>query len=69
MFEAVTFNDLARCERIDVQDTMHLVWTAGIGDPTHEVCLSYRIYFASRMGTVRVQEKEEIDTRIIAKMW
>ena len=36
----------------------HLVWTAGNGDPMHEVCIP-------RMETARVKEEVGADTRMI----
>ena len=38
----------------------HLAWTAGNGNPMHEVCII-------RMVTTRVKQEDEADNRIIVK--
>ena len=58
-------------KKVLVRDTRdHLAGTAENGDPMHKVCIRHNLYPSqdtSRMGTARVKQEEEADTRIIAK--
>ena len=48
---------------INIRD--NLVWTAGNGDPMHEVLIPRRI--TSRMGTAKMKQEEEANTRVVAR--
>ena len=42
----------------------HSAWTIVNGDPMHEVCIPCTQY-TSRLGTERMKQEEDADTRII----